>query len=123
MRFGVVEYFSNALGVSSATLSSVSLVCAIGLLFLKERLPHPPIAYICWPIAVLIALLALHGLNVWEIYTPQVTQQWLLFTVLSATFGTGVTLLAYIVLFSLFGNAHAERITGVPKVRHIRLGN
>ena len=119
----MIQYFSEAIEVSSATLYGVSLVCAIGMLCLKERLPHPPVAYLGFPVAVLISLLALHGLNIWEIYTPQVPQQWLLFTVLCATFGTGMTLITYIVLFNLFGNNHAERVTGVPKVRHVRLGN
>lgn len=119
----LIQYFCDALNVSSATLTAISLVCAVGMLCLKERLPHPPVAYLSFAPAVIVALLALHGFNILEIYSPQVAQQWLLFTVLAATLGTAVTLLAYILVFSALSLGRATRITGAQKVRHIRLGS
>lgn len=76
-----------------------------------------------YPFAVLSSLGAANAFMLHDFYSPLAMDQWLLFMVLSATFGTAACLIAYLVLRATLGTfSTLRRMQPATRmaVRHIR---
>jgi hypothetical protein len=84
----LIQHVQNILEIDWQTLTVIGVLCGIAAYFLREYLANPPMIVFVYPVLVLFAVLAQYFFILTESYSPNKLDEWLMWTIMSAIFGT-----------------------------------
>jgi hypothetical protein len=88
----LMMHLEGIFSLSWATLLVSGTLCAITCYLMKDYLAHPPVAILIFPMMLLFSMAIQYAVICAELYSPRAIEQWLMWTIFSATCGsvTGV---------------------------------